>query len=360
MGNTERSKANDQLDSSVTRTNLQRTKLAHTRPYPPSDLPIDEDGRIYHLQVKPDQIAPDILLVGDPGRAELFGSTFLHDIEIEHEHRGLVTVTGTAKITGNKATVISPLRTTVMTTGMGTPSLEIVVNELIALNEIDFETRTRKPNYPRLHVIRLGSSGGLQETTPLSSPIITTYAIGLDNTGLFYEAPYPDETCRRLEDELGPFLSNAMNAKSRYYGKIHPYVARAEPILVNALMEASQSLGLKAKAGLTVSAPGFFAPEGREISRLGSSLPEIDKIFSKFDPKVVDQRVENVEMESSFLLHLLGGLEYWAGSICTLIGNRLFNTFSTQYEQAVLNAGKVALLALATLRERYPDARIEG
>jgi uridine phosphorylase len=329
-------------------------------PYTAADLPIDNDGRIYHLQIEPDQIAPDIVLVGDPGRAEMIGSTFLRDLEVEHEHRGLVTVTGTSEFTGEQATIISPVRTTVTTSGMGTPSLEIILGELVALNEIDFETRTRKPDFPRLHVIRLGSSGGLQASTELGTPIITTYAIGLDNTGLLYEAPYPDETCKRLEDELGYAVSSAMGTESRFCGKIHPYVSRAEPNLVSALVEASTSLGVATKAGLTVSAPGFWAPQGRDVLRLKPSLPELDRVFSEFEPRLDGQRVENMEMESSFLLHFLGALRYWAGSICPAIGNRQLDTFTSDYQDAMLNAAKVALLALAIARNRYPDARLNG
>lgn len=134
------------------------------------------------------------MLVGDPGRAEFIGSNFLHDIEFEIEHRGLVTITGTSKFSEEHATIISPLRTTVATSGIGIPSLEIVVNELVALKEIDFKTRTRKTYYPRLNIIRVGTSGGLQAHTKLGPPI-NTYAIGLDNAGLFYEAPYPDKVC---------------------------------------------------------------------------------------------------------------------------------------------------------------------
>ena len=94
-----------------------------TAPYTASDLPIDEEGRIYHLQLKPGQIAPDILIVGDPGRAEFIASTFFSDLEFEHEHRGLVTVTGTSDLTGEPATIVSPLKTTVATSGIGTSSL---------------------------------------------------------------------------------------------------------------------------------------------------------------------------------------------------------------------------------------------
>jgi uridine phosphorylase len=324
-------------------------------PYTEADLPLD-GGRIYHLQVKPEQVAPDILLVGDPGRAEFIGSTLLRDLELEHEHRGLVTVTGTSRITGDRATIISPLKTTVTTSGMGTPSLEIVLNELVALHEIDFATRTRKPDFPRLHVIRVGTSGALQASTPLGTPIITSYAIGMDNTGLFYETPCPDEHCGRLERELTDLVSGAMSTASRFHGKIHPYVARAEPAMTAALLEAAARLGVPAKLGLTVSSSGFFAPQGRDVSRLRPSAPELDRVFAEYDPGVGGQRIENMEMEASFLLHFLGGLGHWAGAICPAIANRRQDTFDHRYLEAVEDATRVALLALAELRCRRPGA----
>jgi uridine phosphorylase len=337
------------------RPNSDEASARHpAAPYTAAELVIDDEGRIYHLQIKPEQIAPDILLVGDPGRAEMIGSTFLRDLEVEHEHRGLVTVTGTSEITGEQATIISPVRTTVTTSGIGTPSLEVVVNELVALNEIDFKTRTRTSDFPRLHIIRVGSSGGLQASTKLGTPIITTYAIGLDNTGLFYEAPYPDEICERLEGELGQVLSDSMSTKSRFYGKIHPYVARAEPALVGALTEAAATLGVPTRTGLTVSCPGFWAPEGRDTARVKPSILDLDRILSEYDPQVDGQRIENMEMESSFLMHFLSGLGYWAGTICPAVANRRENTIDLHYQEAVKNSTRVALLALAIARSRYP------
>jgi uridine phosphorylase len=329
-------------------------------PYTPSDLPIDEDGQIYHIQVKPGQIAPDILLVGDPGRAEMIGSTFLRDLEFEHEHRGLVTVTGTADITGERATIMSPVKTTAATSGIGTSSLEIVVNELVALFEIDFGARTHRSEFPRLHVLRVGTSGGLQASTRLGTLIVTSYAIGMDNTGLYYEVPYPDEVCERLEGELGLLVQSAMSTDSRFYGKIHPYVSRAEPALVDALLEAAEDLGVETKLGLTASSCGFFAPQGRDIARVKPSLPDLDALLAEYDPGVGGQRVENMEMEASFLLHFLGGLGHWAGAICPAIANRREDTFAHDYQEGVRNATGVALLALANLRNRYPDARIGG
>jgi len=328
-------------------------------PYTAADLPIDEQGRVYHLQVRSDQIAPDILLVGDPGRAELIGSTFFRDVEFEHEHRGLVTVTGTSIVSGEAATIISPLKTTVTTSGMGTPSLEIVVNELVALAEIDLQTRRRKPAFPRLHVLRLGTSGALQTSTALGTPIITSYAVGLDGTGLLYEAPYADGVCQRLERELADVVRDSMSPRSRFYGKVQPYVARAEPALVSALVEAAATLGVPAKLGLTATCGGFFAPQGRDIGRVSPSLPDLDRVLSAYDPRVGGQCFENMEMEASFLIHFLGALGHWAGAMCTTVAHRRKDTFDEHYQQAIKNATQVALLALANLRRRYPEARLE-
>lgn len=333
--------------------------MNHT-PCTEADLPIDAMGRIYHLQITPDQLAPDILLVGDPGRAEFIARNFLRDLEVEREHRGLVTATGTSPVTGGRATVISPLRTTVATSGMGTPSLEIVLNELVALTEIDFATRTPKPLFPRLHVIRVGTSGGLQASTRLGTSIITTYAVGMDNTGLFYESPCPDPTCARLERELRHVVEHASGPESRFRGKIHPYVSRAEPTMVRALARAAKDLGVAAKAGLTVSNSGFFAPQGRDISRLRPSAPDLDRVLGKFDPGLSGERIENMEMEASFLLHFLDGLGHWGGAICPVIANRRDNTFDHDYLCAVENATKTALAALSRLSTRRDPAWRDG
>lgn len=288
----------------------------------------------------------------------MIGSTFFRDVEFEHRHRGLATVTGVSEVTGERTTIISPIKTTVSTSGIGTSSLEIVVNELVLLNEIDFKTRTRKHKFPRLHVIRVGTSGGLQASTRLGTPIITSYAIGMDNTGTYYEAPHPDETCQRLEQELDDLVCGSMSTDSRFYGKIHPYVARAEPLLVEALQEAAYNLNVAAKLGLTISAPGFFAPEGRDVARLKPSLPDTDKLLAEYDPGMNGQRIENMEMEASFLIHFLGGLGYWAGAICAAIANRQEDTFDYNYQESIKKATEVALMALAILRNRYPDAQI--
>jgi uridine phosphorylase len=233
-----------------------------------------------------------------------------------------------------------------------------VISELVALNEIDFATRTRKADYPRLHVLRVGTSGALQASTRLGTPIITSYAVGMDNVGLFYDAPCPDETCKRLESELAQVVSRSMNAGSRFRGKLAPYVARAAPAMVRALLEASERLGVSAKLGLTASCSGFFAPQGRDIFRLQPSVPDLDRILSEYDPKLDGQRIENMEMEASFLLHFLGGLGYWAGAICATVAHRRKDTFDAHYLESIAAATRVALLALAIARARDPDGRI--
>jgi uridine phosphorylase len=112
-----------------------------------------------------------------------------------------------------------------------------------------------------------------------------------------------------------------MSIESRFYGKIHPYVSRAETTLVDALLEASESLGVPTQLALTVSNSGFFAPQGRDTARMKPSVPELDRILSEYDPRLGDQRFENMEMEASWLTHFLGGLGYWAGAICPTIAN---------------------------------------
>jgi uridine phosphorylase len=266
-----------------------------------------------------------------------------------------VTVTGTSKLSGDKATIISPTRTTAATSGIGTPSLEIVVNELVLLNEVDFETRKRKSEFPRLHIIRVGTSGGIQAPTVLGTPVITTYSIGIDNTGLYYEAPYPDQHCDRMEKELAAIFANHTSENSRFYRKVHPYVTRAEPLLVHALLDAATQLDVTVKAGLTVSAPGFYAPQGRDTARIKPSIPDLDQLFAEYDPHLDGQRIENMEMEASFLIHLLGGLGYWAGAICPAIANRRSDTIDVHYHTAVEKAIGVALLALSELRRCYPQ-----
>jgi len=317
-----------------------RSNRSLTTPLTASDFPVDPEGRVYHLQLHPEDLAPDIIIVGDPGRAAAIAERYLASRECERSHRGLVTITG--RTAGG-------LRVTVTTSGMGTPSLEIVLQELVALNELDFATRTRKTEFPRLHIIRVGTSGGLQAATPLGAPIVTTYAIGLDNTGLFYDVPTRDPHIPRLERELHDLIT-AAQPESRLRGAIRPYVARCSPEIVAAMRAAGSDLGAPVITGLTVSNSGFFSNQGRDVTRLLPSVPDIDRLVADFDPQLGGERVENMEMETSFLAHFMTGLGYMAGAICPAISNRRLDTFSPTYPEAMDRAIVIALEALRLLR----------
>lgn len=153
-------------------------------------------------------------------------------------------------------------------------------------------------------------------------------------------------------------MRNSMRPGSRFWGRIHPYVARSEPVMVQGLEETAARLGVPARIGLTASNSGFFACQGRDVARVQPSVPELDRVFSEFDPRLGGQRIENMEMEASFLLHFLGGLGHWAGAICPTIANRRWNTFDHQYQESIALATEVGLRTLASLRNRYPDARL--
>ena len=314
-----------------------------TTPITAADLPVGGDRRIYHLQLQPEQLAPNILLVGDPGRALLIAETFFDETECEVFNRGLRTVTGRVKQTG--------LRVSVVTSGMGTASVEIVLQELVALNEIDFDTRLPKSAFEPLHLIRVGTSGGLQPNTKLGTPIISTYSIGMDNTALFYDAPPTDSNCVHLEQLVAAAMLDEMQPQARFRGRIQPYASKADADMVAALEAGAEELGVTVETGITVSNSGFFCNQGRDITRVPPSVPEIDKIFTRLDPKLEGMRFENLEMETSFLFFFAAALGYKAGAICVTAANRELNTFAEDYQQGVKDATAVALRALEQLRK---------
>lgn len=315
-------------------------------PFTDSDLPITPDGKAYHLDTKPGEIASDIIIVGDPDRTTALAEEYLEEGYVPYNHRGLRTITGRTKDTGQEVSFV--------TSGMGTPSLEIVVQEIVALNEIILETRKRKGKWEQINIIRVGTTGGLRKETPLGIPLITEYVMGMDSTGLHYNAPIPDEYCAKLEELVEPAINDAIPDEHRFKGKIHPYASMASPAVVEALERYAIDEGIEYKKGITVSNAGFFANQGRHISRIDPTVPDIDAIFAELDPGN-GLRFENMEMEASFLLHFMGGLGYNAGCICTAIANRREDTFDHHYEQNIMTAGKVALGALYDLRQQQTD-----
>ncbi len=307
-------------------------------PYNSSDLPIF-NNRVYHLDLEPEELANNIIIVGDPERVPFIAEESLSGIEVDRSHRGLRTITGTAKENGQ--------RVSITTSGMGTPSLEIVLNELVALNEIEFGTMTRKEEYEPLNIIRIGTSGGIQHDTELGTLILTDYAVGLDNTGLFYNAGSPDKKCEVLEERVRECIEANFVKDLRFRGKIFPYAAKASSEIVAAMQHEAEKLGVMFKRGITVSNSGFFANQGRDISRVPVSVPDIDGLLASLDTGISGLRFENMEMEASFLLHFMGGLDYRAGAICAVIDNRREDRFAENYADFIKDAARVAVKTLA-------------
>ena len=308
-----------------------------------ADLPITDQGRVYHLALRPEELSENIILVGDPERVPLIAEQFLETIEFDVSHRGLRSVTGTAGESG--------LRVSIVTSGMGTSSLEIVLQEIAALNEIDFSARVRKPAWPKLKLIRVGTSGAIHSDMELGTSIISEYAIGLDNTGLFYDTECPGEAAAEIEREVLRLLNEAAEKGQRFFGAVRPYAAAACRRICAALKQACEALKIPHSAGITASNSGFFANQGRDIARIASSIPDIDRELCKAGFKSTPLRIENMEMEASFLLHFAAGLGYEAGVICPVIANRADNTFVEAYDDVVKGAAHAALRALDLLQQ---------
>lgn len=307
------------------------------KPLEISDLPVF-NGRVYHLDIGPEDLAPNIIIVGDPDRVPLIAEEFLRDIEVDRLHRGLRTMTGYDPESGTRVSVV--------TSGMGTPSLEIVLNEIVALNEVDFSTMTRKDTFDTLTVIRVGTTGGIQEDTEVGTLIISEYAVGLDNTGLFYDAAYQDESERALEERVREAIDGTISSGSRFKGKIFPYAAKAHPAVIEELVREAERLGVAYRRGITVSNSGFFANQGRPVARVQPTVPDIDILLAETDTGLEGLRMENMEMEASFLLHFMGALGHRAGVVCPVIDNRRQDRFLADYSEHIRNATRIALRAL--------------
>ena len=316
--------------------------LAATAQFSSADLILLPGARVYHLNVGSAELASDIILVGDPERVPLIAERFLESVECDVSHRGLRTVTGRVRASG--------LRVSVITSGMGPPSLEIVLQEIVALTEIDLVRRERRATFPVLQVIRVGTSGALRASTPLGTSIISRYALGLDNTGLFYDAVPADQTCKKIEDSVRNMLDLITPKAGRFAGRIWPYASKANELLADALLAAATEHHLPVSQGVTVSSAGFFGNQGRDISRVPLTLPEIDRHLSELDPGLGGLRFENMEMESSFLFHFMGALGHRAATICPVVANRYLETFVGDYSSLIEGAAQVALDALARVR----------
>jgi len=270
-----------------------------------ADLILNPDGSVYHLSLLPKHLGDTIITVGDPSRVYMVSENF-DDIEFEINKREFITHTGTYK--GKRVTVIS--------TGIGTDNIEIFFTELDALVNVDLKTREPKSRKKKLKIIRIGTSGALQEDIPLGSHLVTNYAVGLDNLMNFYDL------------EMDEFEENiAKDIQKKTALPFTPYVVKGSESL-------KEQFGEGMIEGNTVTSPGFYAPQGREI-RLPIKLPRLLEDLNYYHNKGSDFWLTNFEMETAGYYAMSRLLGHEALSVNAIIANRIKNKFSKDPQKVV-------------------------
>lgn len=290
------------------------------RTIPSSELIINGDGSIFHLHLKPEQLADVVILVGDPGRVAMI-SEYFETKECEVANREFLTVTGTYK----------GKRMTVMSTGIGIGNIDICVTELDALANIDFATRQVKPEFKQLTLVRLGTSGAIQEDIEVGEMIFSRTSLGFDGLISYYAGR--DSVC-----DLD--LERAFVEHTGWYEKLPaPYFVDADKALYDLFKDSTRE-------GITIAAPGFYAPQGRWV-RLQPHDLDLNKKIESF--KFNGRRITNFEMEGSALAGLALLMGHRAATICTIIAQRVAKDACTDYKPFVRRMIEMALDKLATL-----------
>lgn len=274
---------------------------------PESELIINSDNSIFHLHIKPEQLADKVILVGDPGRVRTVAKYF-DAVECEISSREFCTVTGTYR----------DKRITVLSTGIGCDNIDIVVNELDALANIDFKTRTIKEQHKTLTLVRIGTCGGLQPETPIGTFVASVKSIGFDGLLNYYA-----ERNNVCDLELEESFKNHMSWSPL---KGAPYVANADPSLIEQIAENDMV------RGITIACGGFYGPQGRQI-RLKTQDPDQNMKIEKF--RYNGLKVCNFEMESSALAGLASILGHRAMTCCMVIANRHTTEMNTEYKNSI-------------------------
>lgn len=271
--------------------------------FPSSELIVNSDGSIFHLHLKPEQLADKIILVGDPGRVALVAGYF-DTQECSVSSREFKSITGSYK--GKRITVLS--------TGIGTDNIDIVMNELDALANIDLINRTEKADFRQLSIIRIGTSGGMQPDIPLGSFLISEKSIGFDGMLNFYAG----------RDEVSDLEFESSLVQQLEWNKqlAAPYVVDADVELINRI---GQNDMLR---GVTISANGFYGPQGREL-RVGLADPHLNDKIEKFSYK--NYKITNYEMEGSAIAGLAKLMGHKAMTVCCIIANRRVEAANTDY-----------------------------
>lgn len=274
--------------------------------FPETELIITPDKRVYHLNVNGDHLANNILLVGDPDRVAKVSRHF-SNIEFKTQHREFITHTGTYK--GKRISVIS--------TGIGTDNIDIVLNEIDAAVNIDLEKRVLKDVSRKLNLIRLGTSGALQEEIPVDHIVVSTHGLGLDGLINYYDFPE-----NLLENDISKAVMQHCNWPQ---GLPFPYCVKADSFLFDVFAKDNFS-------GITATAPGFYGPQGRNI-RLKSRINDFQNLLGSF--RYQQHKVTNFEMETSALYGLGAALGHNCLTACVIIANRIRKEYSSNTTKSV-------------------------
>ena len=260
-----------------------------------SELITNPDGSIFHLHLHPEELADLVLLVGDPGRVEMIAAHF-DTVEVKRRNREFFTITGYYR--NNRISVIS--------TGIGTDNIDIVLNELDALANIDLRTRKIKPEIQYLRIVRIGTSGSLQPNVPIGSYVISEISIGMDGVLHFY---------KNNEKARIPMIESSFVRQCEWIPEAaRPYAVASSPRLVECLHDSEKTI-----KGITLTANGFYGPQGRAL-RLPIQMEDINDRIADFS--LQEMRIINYEMESAAIAGLSAMLGHHAVTICLVIANR--------------------------------------
>ena len=295
--------------------------------FPASELPINSDGSAFHLHIRPEQLADKVILVGDPGRVDTVAAHF-DKKECEVSSREFHTVTG----------YYNGKRITVLSTGIGCDNIDIVVNELDALANIDFTTRTEKPEHKTLTLIRIGTCGGLQPETPIGTFVASVKSIGFDGLLNYYAGR--DNVC---DLDMEKAFVEHMDWSPK---KGAPYVSIADAELIDRIA------GKEMVRGITIACGGFYGPQGRKI-RIPIVDPDQNKKVESFTYVTTETtaavkagtelKICNFEMESSALAGLSSLLGHHAMTCCMVIANRYAKEMNTEYKSSIDELIKLVL-----------------
>lgn len=287
---------------------------------PESELIINDDGSAFHIHLKPEELADKVILVGDPGRVDMVGE-FLEEKEFRHASREFVSITG--KYRGSRITVLS--------TGIGTDNIDIVLTELDSLANVDFKTREVRPDHRRLTILRIGTTGAIQPDIPLGSFIFSEISVGCD--GLLNW--YADRDKVNIHE-----MEEAFKKHTHWDSRLSsPYFVKAGQRLIDAFRDCTVK-------GVTISAQGFYGPQGRVV-RLPLAMPDMLETFESF--RFGEYRITNFEMESSAVAGLAAHLGHEAGTVCCAIANRYLKDSNTNYKPRVRQLVELALGKMAEL-----------